>query len=131
MSNNRDYMKLYMRKRYRERRQLALTLLGGKCKECGSKTRLEVDHIDHAKKTMRFERMAACGMVRFLMELKLCQLLCSKCHTKKTVEDDLGRELRKHGSVAMYRHGRCRCEPCRVAQSKYQAQWKATRASLV
>ncbi len=113
-----------MKRRYHERRELAIAVLGGKCARCDSVDGLEVDHIDRKKKTMPFSRMYGCGMSRFMKELKLCQLLCSRCHTEKTVKEDLGRELRKHGTFAMYRHGR-RCDECRAASA---AQSRKTRS---
>lgn len=128
MSSNKEQSRAYMKRRYHERRKEALELLGGKCR-CGSTDDLQVDHVDRTKKTMSFDRMAGVGRVRFLEELRSCQLLCGKCHTKKTVENDLGRRLREHGTPAMYRHGKCRCDACVMAWRSYYAERRKIRAA--
>lgn len=46
MSNNKEYMNEYMKRRYRERRELAFKALGGVCINCGGSNSLEIDHVD-------------------------------------------------------------------------------------
>lgn len=122
-----EYMRIYMKRRYHERRAIALKFLGGKCVECSSKRSLQVDHIDPKKKTMTFEHMRSVGLPKFMKELKKCQLLCKRCHEKKTrIDMGYGPE-RQHGTYAMYRHGRCRCDLCVVAHRSYHRAWAAKR----
>ena len=130
MSSNPEHMRVYMAQRYRDRRALAIKELGGVCVGCGTKEDLQVDHVDRTKKTMKFARMVSCGLPRFMDELAKCQLLCQECHTKKTVESDLGRQLRTHGTAAMYLSGKCRCDACREANRlKYGKLARKLRAA--
>ena len=119
---------MYMKQRYHKRREQAVKTLGGKCVRCGSTDDLQVDHIDRVKKTMKFARMTGVSESKFLEELARCQLLCQECHTTKTVEEDLGRKRRTHGTVAMYQHGKCRCGACKKAKAadwaKHGTRWK-------
>ena len=124
MSSNPAYMKVYMKRRYRERRVLAIETLGGKCARCPETSDLEVDHKDPSKKTMDFSQMFGCGMTRFMKELALCQLLCRKCHNNKTVIEDLGRSFRTHGSLGMYQHSKCRCDLCKGAKTAHHRAYR-------
>jgi 5-methylcytosine-specific restriction endonuclease McrA len=108
MPLSREGMRLYMKRRYHERRRLALKRLGGKC-ACGSAVGLEIDHVDPKKKTMRFTQMRCVSLAKFERELKNCQLLCNTCHKKKT-RVDASRGHGAHGAKR-YRKG-CRCSAC-------------------
>lgn len=119
-----EYMRIYMKRRYHERRAIALKFLGGKCAACASKTSLHVDHVDPHKKTMSFEHMRSVGLPKFMKELKMCQLLCKRCHEKKTRIDLGHRPLGQHGTIATYRHRGCRCDLCVLASREYQRAWR-------
>ena len=88
MGNSNEYMKEYMKRRYYERRNYALNLLGNECAECGSKDNLEIDHTDKYSKTLDIAKMWSVNKQRFLAELSLCQLLCTDCHKAKTSEEN-------------------------------------------
>ncbi len=126
MSNDKNYMRVYMRERYHRIRAEIIQQLGGKCAICGATDKLEVDHVDGAKKTMRVERITYVSEVRRQKELKNCQLLCDPCHTRKTVKDR-GFTYAKgtHGTLSAARY--CRCEECRAAKNKYNREWKAKK----
>jgi hypothetical protein len=111
-------MKEYMNRRYKERRALALELLGGKCVKCESTEKLEFDHINRSQKSMTFERMVGVSMERFMAELIKGQLLCSPCHKLKTIED-FGFKVAKgtHGTISAYTY--CRCRLCRDAMNEW------------
>lgn len=68
-----------------ERRGVAKYLLGGKCVGCGSKKRLEFDHIDPSTKMFNISESAGRTMESFLEEVDKCQLLCHPCHVEKSV----------------------------------------------
>lgn len=115
MANSNEYMREYLRTRYHERRQLAYSLLGGRCERCGATSNLEFDHIDPSSKTMSFSRMALVSMANFLEELSKGRLLCDPCHNLKTLSDKGQVPARgTHGTLAAYRY--CRCELCRKAK---------------
>ena len=78
-----SYHKEYNLKRYHERRNEFLEMLGGMCVECGTTENLEFDHIDPSTKTMNMGRMLNVSKQRALEELKLCQLLCKEHHIEK------------------------------------------------
>lgn len=61
----------------------------GCCALCKSTQKLEVDHIDpkaarYSKKTSKLWLLPE---AKRLEELKNCQILCKKCHIKKTVKE--------------------------------------------
>jgi hypothetical protein len=123
----------YKRKRYAERRILALTTLGGKCARCGSLENLEVDHIDSTKKEKDLMTQLYCyALEKFMAELLKCQILCHDCHLQKTREcgDNTGgkksRRIAKITRSVLPEHGLagydggCRCEECRKAKYEYR-----------
>lgn len=124
------YMRSYMKRRYHERRALAVQTLGGKCACCGGRRLLEIDHKDPRRKTMSFAHMRSVSLRRFMKELTRCQLLCRDCHETKT-RDDMGHGPKgEHGTIAMFRHHGCRCALCTSANRRYQRAWRAKRKAL-
>ncbi len=84
-SEYNNYIKNYLKRRYDERRSLAIQILGGRCVKCGATDDLQFDHIVHEQKSFDIaDRLAQYTWKRILEELKKCQLLCSKCHNKKS-----------------------------------------------
>lgn len=67
------------------------------------------------------------------VELKKCQLLCSKCHKDKTSsEGSLGKNWtnqprQKHGTVWSYTKYKCRCVECKQAKSAYEKRHLQSR----
>lgn len=64
--------------------------LGSKCCECGDTNDLEIDHINPGLKKDR-KCLCACSWGRIKNEMDNIQLLCNKCHYKKS-------QLQKHAS---------------------------------
>lgn len=58
--------------------------LGGKCVCCQTTQNLEFDHIDDAKKEYNVANAVRNTREVFWNEVEKCQLLCVKCHNKKT-----------------------------------------------
>lgn len=81
----RRYNKTYQKRRYVLEKEALIKRLGGKCAACGSTTDLEFDHISRGGK--RFAITAKLHCKDLYDELEKCQLLCSKCHKKKTAVD--------------------------------------------
>jgi 5-methylcytosine-specific restriction endonuclease McrA len=122
-------MREYMKRRYDERMELALEVLGGKCNICGSTKNLEIDHIDPTIKEKNLSLLTGRSLERFLEELKKCQLLCKECHTKKSVADRDQLDARLvHGTLSSYRY--CKCELCRKAKSDYMKSYKLRNLGL-
>lgn len=122
------YMRDYMLRRYHERRDRAIALLGGACAECGGTADLEIDHIDWRAKEIDLARLWSIAEVKFLEELEGCQVLCGAHHHRKTVTDLAEQRVERpwpqlqrkgHGSQAEYGRG-CRCGLCR--QAKYDGR---------
>jgi len=118
------YMRVYMLKRYHEKRALAVKALGGKCAKCGNTQRLEIDHKNSKNKTFDIsKRLHTAPVAEIAKELKKAQLLCRPCHSLKSVFD-AGNKPARHGGATMYTHHRCRCAPCREGNAKRVREWK-------
>jgi 5-methylcytosine-specific restriction endonuclease McrA len=92
----------------------------GPCVKCGRNDKLQVDHIDPRLKTTH--KIWSWSETKRLEELKKCQVLCEKCHKKKTIEH----RFPKHGTAARYRR-KCRCAACKEAHRLAVADWRAGR----
>lgn len=124
------YMKEYMKRRYYEKRQEAIGILGGVCIECGSVEDLQIDHIDPSKKSGDIAKLWTYSLERFFQELAKCQILCEDCHKKKTSVDirvmRTGHKELQHGTQWKYKKEGCRCEPCCKASSEANKRHKQT-----
>lgn len=107
--------KQHMANKYRARIKEARWWLGDKCWRCGATENLEFDHIDASKKSFGI----GSGYARkdFWNEVEKCQLLCSPCHRKKSIEcGDIPSAISPndgvHGTGHMYNKG-CRCGICK------------------
>lgn len=88
MSRKNEYMRVYVNKRYHDRRRKALSLLGDACVVCGATKNLHIDHINPETKTMNLSRtIHGAPWKKIENELKKCQLLCESCHKAKTLVD--------------------------------------------
>jgi hypothetical protein len=101
--------------------------LGGKCCKCGSIENLEFDHIDPKTKELEIaQALVRWSLDKVLKELKKCQLLCRKCHRKKT-------GVSKHGSLRRYIYHKCRCDICvkrhREKRREYMRRHRAKKKS--
>lgn len=109
----------YFRDRKNKRRQFFIDMLGGKCAICGSKKNLHFDHLKPSEKEYTISRILTFPIDFVTKEVNKCQLLCSKCHHKKTLENEEYGALAPHGSLWRYKHYGCRCDLCRKARSDY------------
>lgn len=105
---------------YRKSAEL-IALLGGECKHCGAKENLEFDHTDPTTKSFEIMASYSLPMEQLKPELDKCQLLCDPCHNLKT-QQERGHKM-EHGKDSMYRHAKCRCNPCKDAHSKVMAEY--------
>ena len=119
------FMKEYMKARYQRRKLAALEKLGSKCAVCGSRDRLEFDHLDRSTKYRTIAKMWSYSETKFWAEIEKCQLLCQKCHQEKSfAERGMKRAKGVHGNYTNYRLYGCRCELCRVASRKQQNEYR-------
>jgi 5-methylcytosine-specific restriction endonuclease McrA len=96
------------------RRGRLVKMLGGACVRCRATEDLEFDHIDPSTKVF-----AVCaGLDKtwgvLVEEAAKCQLLCKSCHVAKGAED---RPELTHGTYYVYWYWRCRCDPCKAANT--------------
>jgi hypothetical protein len=68
-------------------REILIEKMGGKCVECGCTETLEFDHIDPSTKSFNIAAGYTKPKETLLAEVAKCQLLCNKCHIKKTKKD--------------------------------------------
>lgn len=90
------------------------------CVKCGSRDRLEIDHIDSNQKVDH--RIWSWSDERRNAELTKCQVLCFAHHREKTWEID--RERAEHGTGARYQNYSCRCEECRAWKRQSDAKYR-------
>jgi 5-methylcytosine-specific restriction endonuclease McrA len=107
----------YERGRYHKRRAEAISMLGGKCAECEATDDLQFDHVNPEAKSFPVGAMWSVSRARYLAELTKCQLLCRSCHKRKTAHEQ---RVEEHGTWAMWRHHKCRCQICRDFFNEYR-----------
>lgn len=119
------YMRSYSRRRYAERSQMAIELLGGVCAECGSMDDLQVDHVDPSTKLFDVKQLLykrRLDAPEVLDELAKCQLLCRLCHEAKTGSE---RSVEHGGGLSGKKN--CACSPCRARKAEYMRAYSRTR----
>ena len=98
----KDYnnkMNDYMKRRWEERRALAVEFLGGKCSVCETEENLQFDHINPEEKTMTIAKASSRSEEFFWAEVRKCQLLCEPHHKIKTAQDYLDGKNKKSRPV--------------------------------
>ena len=122
-------MRIYMLRRYHERRKWATKRLGGKCLRCGAKNNLEFDHINPDSKIFVIARLNTVSYDKFVQEVEKCQLLCRVCHTNKTLKE-LNRVSARgtHGTLSSYKY--CHCRVCKDVHNAYCKKWKRKNRAI-
>lgn len=121
----------YMKRLYDQQRAEFFEILGGCCAACGSKERLEIDHIDPSTKA--FSVGAYWGkdsLPAALKELEKCQALCGKCHRTKSARESRERMLAggyRHGSFYGWMKKKCQCVVCLDAKNKFNSNRRIAR----
>lgn len=117
----------YHREYYRnKRRPEMIAYLGDSCVECGSKARLEFDHIDPALKSFDIKNNMTLSNERVRAELDKCQLLCRDCHIEKTRNENLSKGF-THGTRYAWLKVHCDCEICATAKRTWYDDRNAKR----
>lgn len=94
------------------------------CVICGSRDRMEIDHVDRAEKISH--RIWSWSRSRLDAELAKCQALCHVHHLEKTVGEMSYPTDVPHGENTRYLYG-CRCIPCCDAHTITKREWRAAR----
>ena len=71
-------------KLYHKRRSEFITLLGGKCVDCGTTEDLQFDHTNPIDKSFSVGPHLSYAYETVLAEIKKCVLRCKRCHNAKT-----------------------------------------------
>lgn len=119
----REQRAAHERLRYRCRLDRCIEILGGKCVECGSIERLQIDHVDPSTKSFTLSRGMNRPWPEILTELTKCQLLCFDHHKSKSLRESTG--PRNHGTWAAYTRGKCRCQICLDFFNQYRRDRRA------
>lgn len=122
--NTQEYSRAYSRQRYSRFKSKVFAVLGNACRQCGSRDRLQVDHIDPALKSFTISEAYSMPWDSVVEELTKCQPLCSKCHKTKTDNEQRGPA---HGTFGSYRNARCRCKVCKAFVAVYFRKWQTSR----
>jgi 5-methylcytosine-specific restriction endonuclease McrA len=122
-----DEKRAYNREWTAKRRAFYIVEMGGKCVECGSTEKLEVDHIDPATKLCNPTRLWSRTDEFIRAELAKCQLLCKSCHQKKTSAERIADRNLQHGDYGMYKWYKCRCQPCKDANAARVRRQRAAK----
>lgn len=108
---------IYCRTLHKQRMEMAIEFLGGKCALCDETSILQMDHIDPSTKVSCVSGMSKTTDTRFWAEVKKCQLLCVRHHDEKTRrENPRSAENVGHGKL---KNSRCRCEKCLASKRKH------------
>jgi hypothetical protein len=121
--SDKNEQKRYQREWLTRRGNDWIATQGGKCAACGSTDRLEIDHIDPAKKECNPTHLWSLNRETRDVELAKCQVLCHDCHAAKTYAP---RPI-VHGTCAGYQKHRCRCDLCRGWNRDRQCRQRARR----
>lgn len=121
-----SYMNEYMKKRYRQRMDRAIDILGGKCVECGTTDNLQLDHVDPTTKTYDFNKIWNRSLDVFDAELEKAQLLCKEHHQAKT----LVQLSVEHGGGKSGKRN-CKCLPCKAKKAEYMRAYKLRPLSSI
>jgi len=73
--------------RYHKIRDECIKKLGGCCVVCGSRHRLQFDHKDPSSRKFKIGKLLNYKLEELEEEIKKCQLLCIRCHIKKSKEE--------------------------------------------
>ena len=120
-----------MAKRYHRLRAEWIESQGGKCVLCSSVEDLEIDHVDRATKSFDIARIWSRSKIVRETELAKCQVLCKKCHLKKTTAENLA--IGNHCTKSHDYRKKCRCLGCRewVHSYRFHLEQKAREEDAV
>lgn len=83
----KKYQPSYQKARYHKKKTEFMQYLGGKCVRCGATEHLQFDHKNPSDKCFSIMSKWKLSLDEIKPELDKCQLLCAKCHLKKTGAD--------------------------------------------
>ena len=96
MTMGREYHRDYAKKWYHARRAEYVSLLGGKCAECGTTEKLQFDHKDRKTKKFAIGKLFTKSQAVVAEEITKCQLLCFPCHIEKSRPEISASSLAMH-----------------------------------
>ncbi len=106
-------------KRRAAKRKYLKKILGNKCASCGSKNKLEFDHLKPSKKKFKISKFIDLDVNELMDEVNQCQLLCKSCHHEKTLKNK-EYSFSRHGTITKYKRDNCRCKACKQAYEYYK-----------
>jgi hypothetical protein len=96
----REYHREYSREYYHKCKKELICQLGGKCVKCGELENLQFDHINPDDKSFDIGKLLNYSKERVKEELIKCQLLCKRCHDKKSLNEGSFKKNKGLGDTA-------------------------------
>lgn len=115
-------MRIYMIDRYHQLATEARSYLGNRCVDCGTKERLEFDHVDPKDKSFNISKAWSYSRDKFWDEINKCVLRCKTCHQKRT---SLQKSVPHGGGVTGKRN--CYCELCGPLKREYMRKRRRSK----
>ena len=108
MFDRKAYMHRWYESVVKKRRQKWLKE-NGPCVDCGSRRKLQTDHVDPSKKISH--SVWTWSEKRRQRELKKCRVRCLRCHAAKTRRENIERDIWK-GRRKKLARGKIQCSAC-------------------
>jgi hypothetical protein len=135
LHNFMPYRDIEMQRRFQRERhaKIRAEFFAGKyCIDCGTTSRLELDHVDPTQKESH--KIWTWSPERRAHEITKCVVRCHTCHVERHAK-----LMRKfvHGTATMYFKHDCRCADCIAAASKkrneqrYRTGTRRPRSSVI
>lgn len=115
----------YQHKRWKDRKQQAINLFGGKCASCGydrNYAALEFHHLDSNAKDMDWSKLRRQAWPSIIEELQKCTLLCANCHREAHNPQAFTKEMAECNPILQTKvcpTGKCKICQCEVYGTQY------------
>lgn len=117
----KNYMKNYMNKRYRKRREEFFDRNDNRCNNCFTGKNLEIVKKNFGNNETTNKALTSFSNKKLEEYLKDCVVLCKECRIQKIKSFSRKRDW-KHGTNNGYK--RCNCDKCKKAHAEYRKEMR-------